>query len=129
MPVDDKQPVAFDRQGAARIVNATRIVEAQYRNPPVQGNRFSGGRNAGMVPAKVGAGGITAFTPATTSPAAPAKAGTGDVTLCDMDAEGNLTETGVTLTAWNLGGSIAGGGYILVDFGTRGPWPVVQPCL
>lgn len=119
MAIDD-QPVAFNRAGAERIVRATKTLENQYRLPPPQGGRYSGGRGAGCVVAKTGVSGITALL--------GSKAGSGDVTLYDMDEDGDLIATGVTLKCWNIGGEIGGNKFILVDFGTRGPWAIVVPC-
>lgn len=119
MPVDNK-PVAFNREGAQRIITATKIVENQYRLPPPQSGRFSGGRGAGLVVAKTESGGISALSGTT--------AGSGDVRLYDMSETGALTATGVVLKCWNLGGLIAGDRFISVAFGTRGPWAVVDPC-
>lgn len=120
MAIDD-QPVAFNRAGVKRIVQATKVIEDQYRNE-VQGGRYSGGAgNRGLVMAKTGGSGISAFTPEVVSPATPARAGSGDITLYDMAENGDLTATGVTLKCWNLGGAIGVNKDILVAFGTRGP--------
>lgn len=117
MPIDD-EPVSFNRAGAKRIVRAAKTVESQYRLPPLPAGRFSGFRT-GAVPG-VTAGPITAKAGNT--------AGSGDVTLYDMDENGVLSETDVTLKCWNLGGDVASGKDVLVVFGTRGPWLVVVPC-
>lgn len=119
MPIDES-PVAFNRAGAKRVVQATKVVENQYRND-VPGGRYSGGGGGrGLVVAKTDVSGLSALSGTT--------AGSGNVTLYNMNASGSLTATGVTLKCWNLGAAVAGNKFILVAFGTRGPWAVVEPC-
>lgn len=115
----DEEPVSFNRAGAKRIVRATKAYENGNRLPPLPGGRFSGFRT-GAVVAKTDGSGISALSGTT--------AGSGNVVLYEMDGDGELTDTDVTLVCWNLGTAVGANKFILVVFGTRGPWVVVEPC-
>lgn len=113
------KPVAFTPEGARRIVRATQIVERSDRLPAIERSRFNG-VPVGVVPAKTAPGGISAKSGST--------AGSGNVTLYDMSESGSLTAGSTTIKAWNLGPAVAGNIDVLVAFGLRGPWIVVEPC-
>lgn len=115
----DIKPVFFNAGQVRRLVQATQAVERAYRLPPAPGEQFSRGGPGGVIPAK---------TTSAISAKSGSTAGSGSIELYEMAETGVLTATGITLTVWNMGGSVASGKDVLVAFGTRGPWIVVEPC-
>jgi hypothetical protein len=112
-------PTAFSAANARRVARATTIVEKAYRLPPLPGAGYLGNLG-GLAVAKTGASGLSARAGTT--------AGSGDITLQDVDESGVMTDTETTLTAWNLGDAVAADTLVLVAFGPGGPWIVVEPC-
>jgi hypothetical protein len=119
LPRSPDVPTAFTARNAQRVARATVVVERAYRLPPLPGGGRLGG-TGGVALAKTGASGISAFDGTTV--------GSGDVTLYQVEEDDTVTATDVTLTARNIGGAVAGNTWVLVGFGDRGPWVLVEIC-
>jgi hypothetical protein len=117
---ENDETVGFNLQAAKRVARATQIVERAYRLPPLDRYATPNQSEPGIRPAKTGAGGITAMS--------GDMPGSGDVTLYGFNGTDPLESTGVTTTAYNLGGAVAGNKWVNVCGGSAGWWVVVEPC-
>lgn len=115
-------PVALNRDAYHRVRDAVRYVETFRRNRVVPGK----GLNAFIRPSSY------AFLAAGATISAPSGStlGSGSVTLCSRSGA-TVTADGETVTVYNAGGSVSGGGsgkYVKVGW-CDGDWSVdVAPC-
>lgn len=106
----------FTVRDAMRVASVTRIVERKPKNPPTQG-RWQGGS---LPPARFAKSGITGI-PAMSGSAM----GSATVRLYNSDSSGNLTDSGVDVTAFNISTAAVGNSKFLIVEYVGGVWAVV----